>query len=108
MLRVLREWLRTSSPVHIRKRAVSNLADLVKVIDRFVDGKLRYPLEWDDFISWKHANPTIELLRERITNLEPSLISRDPARHSEAIAALLSARNDAAAIAALPPRLPTT
>jgi hypothetical protein len=36
------------------------LADAIDLIDRFLDGEVSYPLEWDDFISWEHPNPTID------------------------------------------------
>ena len=49
MLRALRRWFRTSSRVHLRQNEVTNPADLVALIDRFMDNKLLYKLEWDDF-----------------------------------------------------------
>jgi hypothetical protein len=41
-----------------------------------IDGTLEYPLEWDDFISWRHENPNIEKIRDRIAANEPLFFSR--------------------------------
>jgi len=103
MFRALQRWFRMSR-VHLRQNEVTNPADLVALIDRFMDNKLLYELEWDDFISWAHSNAAIESLRDRIAGMEPSFFSKDPLKRAEALVVLLSARNDAASLASLPAR----
>ena len=66
MLKKLQHWLRHSAHVHVRSGNVANMHDLVVMIDAFLDDKLAYDLQWDDFISWKHENPNIEAIRKRI------------------------------------------
>ena len=51
MLKRLQEWLRKSPYVHVRERRATGLSDVVGLVDRFIDGKMRYELEWDDFIA---------------------------------------------------------
>ena len=71
--RRLTTWLRRSEHVHIRVQGVNNLGDLVCLIDRFLDDRVQYPLEWDDFVSWKHENVHIEKVRQIIEQNEPLL-----------------------------------
>jgi len=92
MLKKLRQWLRQSRHVHIRERSVNTLSDMVELIDRFIDGRVRYPLEWDDFVSWNNENQAIEVYRDRIATLEPLFFSKDPVDRSKAIADLLEQR----------------
>jgi hypothetical protein len=75
-LRWLRSKLRTSAIVHIHEE-VGSVAGAIDVIDRFLAGDVNYPLEWDDFISWEHPNPTIERLRTEIGEFEPLLFEGD-------------------------------
>ena len=92
--------------MHIREAGPDSYRDLVALFDRFIDGPMRYPLEWDDFISWRSRNPHIEAIRNRIGELEPLAfsppLSPERARFGES---LLAIRNECAAIVGIPPRL---
>lgn len=78
--------------------------DLVATIDGFLDDKLTYDLHWDDFISWKHKNPNIEAIRNRIAATEPLFLSDNPADRKKAIAIVIEERNRAAALVGIAPR----
>jgi hypothetical protein len=71
----------------------------VTLVDRFIDGRLEYSLEWDDFVSWPNDYPRIEAIRDRVATLEPFFVAKDPGRRSKAIEALLAERNGAASLA---------
>lgn len=104
VLKKLRELLRTSPHIHQRERPPEVLHDLVGLLDRFLDDKLKYELEWDDFISWRNPNPNIEAIRERIADMEGLFFSKDLTERKRAVEALLDERNRAAALAGIPPR----
>ena len=104
MLKHLRNWLRNSRHVHVRQEAVASVRECVELIDRFLDGERRYPLEWDDFISWEHENLHIEKARKAIAETEPLFFSRDPAQQSQGIDILVRERNSLAKLAGLPNR----
>jgi hypothetical protein len=104
MLKKLREWLRHTPHFHVRERSVSNLRDLVALIDRFIDDKTNYALEWDDFISWIHANQNIEQVRIRILATERLFLSKDLSDRRKALSMLIDERNRAAALIDLPVR----
>src|SRR5262245_48289338 len=104
MLRWLRRALQQSSYVHLRENNVSSPRDLVDLIDRFIDDKVRYPLEWDDFVSWEHASAGIESARQRIAALEPLFFSKSEADREEALRRLVSERNQLAATVGMPAR----
>ena len=72
----LRRWLIHSSVVHLRLDPAATPGELVELIDRFVDGPLRYPLEWDDFISWESSSPAVETVRRKLCEHERWLFSR--------------------------------
>ena len=98
MLKKLQHWLRHSAHVHVRSGNVANMHDLVVMIDAFLDDKLAYDLQWDDFISWKHENPNIEAIRKRIAATEPLFFSDSPGDRKKAVALLIAERNRAAAL----------
>lgn len=100
----LLSWLRKSEHVHIRVHGVNNWADLVDLIDRFLDDRVRYPLEWDDFISWKHENVHIEEMRLRIEQNEPLLFSETLSDREKYISMLIEERNRVATTIGLPLR----
>lgn len=93
-----------SDRIHLKGDPASSLTELVSLLDRFVDGNLRYGLEWDDFISWDHDNPGIEAIRYRIAVLEPLFFSEDVTDREEAMRVLIAERDSAAALCGLPPR----
>ena len=94
----LRRWLRQSPRIHVRESQVPDLKNVVALIDRFIDGRLNYPLEWDDFVSWSHSNPNIEKLRNSIAELEHLFLSKNPSQRKKALESLLALRNGAAAM----------
>jgi hypothetical protein len=77
-------WLKRifeqSPRVHIRQDVGATPGDLIDLIDRFMDGSTRYPLEWDDFISWEQTNPNVEAVRREIGAHEGWLFSKDRAK----------------------------
>lgn len=98
----IRSWLRFSKHFHLRENPASDLRSLVDLIDRFLDGPMNYPLEWDDFISWQNENKNIETIRERISLLEPLFFSSNMAERRKAEALLVIERNQIAALIGLP------
>lgn len=100
----IRQWLHHSPHVHIRFEGICSLSDLVDLIDRFIDGQMKYDLEWDDFISWKHANPNIESIRQRIEATQPLLASGSKTDLAQFIDGLIEERNQVAALIGMPPR----
>jgi len=100
----IRDLLRFSAHAHLRERRVANMADLVALIDRFLDDNLSYELEWDDFISWTNRNPNVEAIRDRIAATEPLFFSKHPEDRKRAIDMLVEERNAAAALIGTPPR----
>lgn len=94
----IKNFLRNSSRVHLRQEEVSTLSEALAVIDRFIDGKPRFPLEWDDFISWENSNPGIEKLRERIADLEGEFFSDNTDVRWHAHVKLVGIRNETAAL----------
>jgi len=95
---------RESPHIHIRERGVQDLAALVDLIDRFIDGDVRYGLEWDDFISWKQENPDVEAVRQRLGSCEQFLFSKNTKDRSVYISVLVAERNRAAARVGVPSR----
>jgi hypothetical protein len=80
------------------------MSDLVALLDRFIDGRLNYELEWDDFISWQHTNPNIEAIRLRIAETEALFFSNVITDRKRAVEMLVDERNRAAALVGAPPR----
>jgi hypothetical protein len=90
--------LRNSAHVHAKQSNFAKPVEALAVIDRFLDGNApAYSLEWDDFISWKNGNPSIEEIRKRIAVTEPMFFSKEPAQVKKATDIVLNARNELAA-----------
>jgi len=70
-----------------------------------LDGCTKYPLEWDDFISWEHENPGIEAIRDRIAALEPLFFSKDDGDKQRALSLFIDERNKLAALIGVPARV---
>ena len=104
MLKKLANWLKESQHLHLRQGDVSALSELVGLLDRFLSDSLRYPLEWDDFVSWKNSAPAIESIRERVAATEPLFFSSDPSDRVKGAETVLEERNRAAAILGEPAR----
>ena len=103
MLKRLRKWLRDSRRVHIRE-PVSDVRACVAVIDAFLDNSPRYPLEWDDFVSWQQANPRVEAARKVIAPTEALFMSADRSQRPRGIAIVVAERNRLARLVGLPER----
>jgi len=104
MMKRIRQWLRMSSRAHIHEQPVHDLSSCVALLDRFLDGSLRYPLEWDDFVSWPHEHPGIESIRNTVADTEPLFFSRDLSKWAQGRAIVLDERNRIAGILGLPAR----
>jgi hypothetical protein len=96
------EWfkflVRNSAHIHAKQSNFAKPVEAIAIIDRFLDGKSpAYSLEWDDFISWKNVNPSIEEIRRRIAATEPMFLSKEPAQLRKATDIVLRARNELAA-----------
>jgi hypothetical protein len=92
---------RRSRRVHMREAKVHTLRQAIELIDRFIDNKLEYPLEWDDFISWPNANGSVEQMRNEIADLEPLFLSKDKERRESALRRLISCRDGYASLVGL-------
>jgi hypothetical protein len=68
-----------SSRLHLHQNPASDTRELVYLFDRFLNRSCRYPLEWDDFISWENSNAHVEEIRNRLGQFEPLLFSKDKA-----------------------------
>ncbi|MDE3010843.1 MAG: hypothetical protein KGI67_08150 [Pseudomonadota bacterium] len=100
----MRGWFRHSPRIHIRSKGVAGPTDLVRLIDRFVDGCVEYPLEWDDFISWRQSNAHVERAREQIGAAERLLFSKSASDRKKYVAVVLEERNKLAMLVGLPCR----
>ena len=106
MLKRLRQWLKTSQRIHLREEVATDLVSCLGIIDRFIDGTLRYPLEWDDFISWESEVPAVEAVRKYIAALEPLFFSKDAKERYQALLMTVAERNRVAALVGRPAREP--
>jgi hypothetical protein len=100
----LRAALTRSSIIHARQQPAQNAEELVELIDRFLDDKLRYDMEWDDFISWKSDSHQVESLRNEIGNFEGLLFSNAPEDRLAYCERLIEIRNRTASFFSKPPR----
>lgn len=89
----IREAFVRNRRVHLRQKPAENARDLVELIDRFLDGPMRYDLEWDDFISWKNSNAHVEEIRDRIGQYEHLLFSKSRAERALYRKVLIEERN---------------
>jgi hypothetical protein len=104
VLKKLTSWLRNSEHIHVRQPEISTLSELIELLDRFLGNSARYPLEWDDFVSWTNQAPAIEAIRQRIATTETLFFSQDPAERSKGADIVLAERNRAAALVGQPAR----
>ena len=93
-----------SKRVHVRVGKVHTIRQAIDLVDRFIDNKMEYPLEWDDFISWSNPNATVEQLRDQIDNLEPLFLSKDIKNRQVALQRLIGLRNESASLVGLDAR----
>jgi len=80
------------------------MSELVSLFDRFLDGPMAYPLEWDDFISWRNKNSNIEEIRDRLGKFEALLFSRNINEKAEYRRLVTEERNRAAALVGITAR----
>jgi hypothetical protein len=93
-----------SSVIHLHQDPAPTLGELVDLMDRFLDGHPRYPLEWDDFISWEHANPNVEAARNAIGRHERLLFSGTRRNREVYCGHVIEERNRLAAVLGQPRR----
>ena len=60
---------------HLRKNELSSVADVINLIERFVDDRTEGAFEWADFTEWENRNPEVESIRNEIELLTPILLS---------------------------------
>jgi hypothetical protein len=100
----LKRFFEQSSHIHARQDVAGTPGELIELIDRFVDGPMRYPLEWDDFISWEQANPNVERVRRSLGRNESWLFSRSKSKRNAYVYRLVEERNRLAAAIGEPQR----
>ena len=93
-----RRWLRNSPHVHVKRVSVHDLRTCLDLLDRFLGDDLRYPLEWDDFVSWPHDSPGVEAVRENVADIEPLFFSIDSNERRKGFERVLEERNRVAAV----------
>ena len=103
-MKFIKNFLKHSSHVHLPRHRVGTKESLVDIIDRFIDGRMEYPLEWDDFVSWENADPFIESKRMEIGSLERDFLSNNLDRRKQATGVLMELRNSVALMIGIPIR----
>lgn len=93
LINKISDFFRNSTVIHNREDPAPSTRQLVELFDRFLDGKLNYGLEWDDFISWESSNPIVEEVRQRLGEYEPLLFSRDQQNFDAYCGHVLNERN---------------
>ena len=83
---------------------MKSVRELVDLFDRFLDGPMRYDLEWDDFISWEADNPQVEQIRNRIGEHELLLFSGNQRNRELYANYVVEERNRIAALLNIPQR----
>jgi hypothetical protein len=103
----LKRWLfkhlRSSARIHLRS-AVGSLKEAIDVVDRFIDGHLNYPMEWDDFISWEHPIRSVENMRRQVANMERQLLAKAMPTRREAVLEIIRIRDHHAGLIGISPR----
>jgi hypothetical protein len=67
-----------------RNATKTEVADL---IERFLENRLAYPQEWNDFCECRQKDPAVEAYRKKCDNLDP-LVNRPEPVDQDAIAEL--------------------
>ncbi|MGC2637549.1 MAG: hypothetical protein WA294_10255 [Acidobacteriaceae bacterium] len=60
----------------VRRNATK--AEVAGLIDRFLENRLAYPQEWNDFVACSQKDPDVELYRKRCDKLDPVVNRPDP------------------------------
>jgi hypothetical protein len=100
----IRRLLKGDFIFHMQRRPVSAPSELIDVVDKFLDDKLDYDFQWDDFISWRNQNSSLEKFRNQIGEYERYLFSDSIKDRIIYCNRLIDLRNDLAAIVGLPSR----
>ena len=95
---IINSIFRKSKRIHLSHSRVENLREMIYLIDRFLDDALEYELEWDDFVSWKNENQSVEEFRDKIADLERLFFSNDPSDRIQAKNEIVNYRNTAASL----------
>lgn len=103
----IRKILLGSTIAHLEHQKPTDLKAFIDLVDRFIDGRIAYPLEWDDFVSWGNDNAYLEEIRTRIEQAEPLLFSGKGSDREAYISVLVQERNKAAALIGEKARLET-
>ncbi len=93
-----------NSVLHLRGEPPTDIRTVVDLIDRFIDDRLAYDLEWDDFISWESKDAAVEQLRLRIADLEQMFFSASNLDRREGTSRLVAERNAMARLIGVPDR----
>lgn len=94
--RIKRLFVR-SSQLHLREAPARSTRELVALVDRFLDDRLSYPLEWDDFISWRSDVPAVEKFRTSLSEKEHWLFSDNEQERAKYVEFVTRERNRLAA-----------
>lgn len=101
---LVRQYFVRSNAVHLHQNPAQTVEEIIALIDRFLDGTMRYDMEWDDFISWKNDNGHLEQIRNRIGEFEPLLFSIQRKDRDIYLQKLVEERNRLAALLNIPVR----
>ena len=52
--------------------------EIAELIERFLEGRLTYPQEWNDFVERRELDPIIEAYRQRCYDLDPLVNRPEP------------------------------
>jgi len=61
-----------------RVRRNATKEEVADLIERFLDNRLAYPQEWNDFVDCGERDPDVELYRKRCNQLDPLVNCPDP------------------------------
>lgn len=89
----LSRYLRNSRHLHLKQKPIDSLEELIDLVDRFLDDRMHYPLEWDDFISWDNSNEEIEKFRNSISRYERDLFFSRSGAENPYLSNLMKERN---------------
>jgi hypothetical protein len=104
IVEMLRKIFVRSTFIHLYQDPAPTTEALVNLMDRFVDGTPEYDLEWDDFLSWESNNPHTEIVRQRLSQFEPLLFSKDPSEKRRYRNHVIRERNNLAVLIGLKER----
>lgn len=104
LIEILRDKLINGSVIHLHQEVAGSPRELIDLMDRFLDDKFVYPLEWDDFISWENDNVSIENIRQQLGVHENLLFSKNKKKIDAYKHIVCIERNKLAGIIGISPR----